>query len=113
MSPLYDFTCPSGHVNELLRPIGTDDAPCPRCGARARRSQVHRFDVVGPTVDTRGMYRRFCEASDEMGHATQKLEASLGRPVQGPRLWQQSKRRWREMQRVGEAPAYHRERTRS
>jgi hypothetical protein len=101
--PLYDFTCVRSHRTELVRPIGTEWIDCPVCGLTASRSHVHRFDVVGPTVDSRGLYRRFSEASDEIGYATSKLEATLERPVQGPQLWQRTKARVKEMQRVGEA----------
>lgn len=85
--PAYDYTCGAGHVTELVRPIGTDFVACPRCGSDAERSHVHLFDVVGPTVDTRGMARRFSEAMTERDHLAHKIEASTGVPVQMPDDW--------------------------
>ena len=102
---LYTFNCACGS-QDLVRPLGTEAVLCTVCGSEALRQHVYHFDVVGPTVDTRGLYRRYSEASAEMGYREARHEANTGQPVQGPRLWQQSKRRFREMQRVGEAPAY-------
>jgi hypothetical protein len=46
-----------------------------------------RFDVVGPTVDIRGMARRFTEASAEREDAYQRLEEHIQEPVQRPDDW--------------------------
>ena len=96
--PLYDYTCQRGHRQELIRPIGTEGVPCPACGGAAIRSHVHHFDVVGPTVDSRGLYRRYTEASAEISYAATK------QGVPGPRLWPQTKRRVKQMIAAGEAP---------
>ena len=84
---LYDYRCQAGHVYELVRPLGTDFVACPACGAEAERSHVHMFDVVGPTVDTRGMSRRFLEALREREHGFKKAEAEVGHPIPRPNDW--------------------------
>lgn len=101
--PLYDYTCPDGHTHEFVRPLGTEAVACATCRQEATRSRVHRIDVVGPTVDTRGMYRRFTEATSEMDHAATRVEQTTGRAVASPPLWQVAKSRAKEMQRRGEA----------
>lgn len=85
--PAYDYSCGAGHVTELVRPIGTDFVACPRCGAGAERSHVHHFDVVGPTVNTLGMARRFVESLSEREHGYQKAEASIGEAIPRPNDW--------------------------
>ena len=85
--PLYDYRCPDGHRVELVRPMGTDTVACPSCDGVAYRSRVHHFDVVGPTVDTRGMARRFVEAHAEREHEYSKAEAAVGNSIERPNDW--------------------------
>lgn len=102
--PLFDYTCPRGHVHELVRPLGTEGVPCPTCGQAATRSHVHRFDVRGPTVDTRGMFRRFNEATHELDHAATRIEANTGAPVATPSYYRMARARANAMIAAGEAP---------
>lgn len=85
--PAYDYTCGAGHVTELVRPIGTDFVACPRCGSDAERSHVHHTEIIGPTVNTLGMARRFTEAMSERDHAWATAEAKTGMPVPKPDDW--------------------------
>ena len=100
--PIYDYGCAQGHVTELVRPIGTAMIPCPTCGERAFKSEVHHFDVVAPTVDTRGMYRRFTEAVSEREDAYGRAEADLGQPLPRPDDWAVAKARAAAMAYHGE-----------
>ena len=99
---LYDYTCGEGHRHELVRPLGTDSVPCPRCGADAERSHIHRFDVVGPTVDTRGQTRRFVEAIGEMEYGFTSEEAKDGTSIERPDMWAPVMARTREKIKRGE-----------
>ena len=101
--PLYRFRCSCGLTAERLASMGTEQIQCPVCGSTAAREHVYRFDVVGPTVDTRGKFRRYQEASAEMEYAEQKTG------VPAPKIWPLTKRRVKEMNRRFEAP-YRRER---
>lgn len=98
---LYDYTCRQGHTVELVRPLGTDHVSCPICGVIASRSHVHRFDVVGPTVDTRGMVRRFLDASNAREEMIQKAEAA-GQRVERPNDWAAPKARAEAKMKRGE-----------
>ncbi len=86
--PNYEFRCDRGCTSMAVRPIGTEVTPCPTCGARSTRT--HRpmpFDVVGPTVDTRGMARRFTEAAAEREHTIQRFERDTDSVIQRPNDW--------------------------
>lgn len=87
--PIYEYDCPAGHRMELVRPIGTEHVQCGPCAdvgvdGVAVRSHIHHFDVVGPTVDTRGMARRFTEASQEREAVFAKVERETGQSVARP-----------------------------
>lgn len=102
--PLYDFRDADGHVTEALRPYGTMLIRC-RCGLPADRVEVNRgIGIVGPTTDTRGMFRRFQEASAEMDHAATRMEEQTGQPAETPNLWQVAKHRAVAMSTAGENP---------
>lgn len=103
--PLYDFRCPGGHTTEALRPLGTATTAC-ACGAVAERTGVNPgIGIVGPTTDTRGMYRRFREASAEIDYAAARHTQQTGRPATVPNLWQAAKHEARARVAAGEAPA--------
>ena len=89
-------------MHELVRPLGTDIVSCPSCGAEAERSHVHHFDVVGSTVDTRGDTRRFIEATAEMEHGYNRVEAETGERVQRPDVWSPVEARVRAKLKHGE-----------
>lgn len=76
---------------------------CPRCGTAVRRSGANRVAVAQPSVDTRGMFRRFSEATAELDHGYAKVEADLERPVRAPDLWREAKATHRAMVAAGEA----------
>ena len=59
--PLYEFECNSGHVTELVRPIGTEAVSCPTCKpglsdemrlewVARRRLVAAPAMIVGPTL---------------------------------------------------------------
>ena len=102
--PLFDYRCPDGHTHELVRHRGVEEIPCPTCGKAAVRSHVHRFDVRGPTVDTRGMFRRYQEASAELNHDATAIEQSTGQPVATPNYYELARARANAMVAAGEAP---------
>ncbi len=103
--PNYEFRCVRGCVSDLVRPLGTEQAACPFCGEPAARTHApSRFDVIGPTVDTRGMFRRWQEATSEIDHGASKIEANTGEPVQTPNFWKQAKQKAAAMVAAGEAP---------
>lgn len=99
---LFDYRCPDGHVHELVRSSSQEGLPCPTCGKAATRSHVHRFDVVGPTIDSRGMYRRYTEASQEIDHKATRIEEDRGVTLQTPNLWKAGKARANAMAKAGE-----------
>lgn len=95
-----------GHVSELVRPLGTIGVPCPVCGAAAIKSEVHHIDVVGPTVDTRGQFKRMMEASSEIDHAYTKVEQDRGVKLQSPSIYSQAKQKAHAMISAGEADSF-------
>lgn len=106
---LYDFACKFGHTTELIRSQAVHLVDCPVCGGPAVRSEVNRgIGIVGPTTDTRGMFRRFQTATQEMDYAASKIEASTGLPVQTPNLWQAAKREHQARVRANEPIATQR-----
>ena len=101
--PLYIFGCDQGHHAERVRPMGTETIDCPVCSKPARRSVLHTFHVVGPTVDTRGMFRRYQEASQEIDHSYSKIEESVGHPVQSPNYYKMGRRKAAALEAAGES----------
>lgn len=92
--PLYVFECPEhGRFEELVR-RGEDEWACPRCLAGCRRAYQYSVALGKPSVDLRGMYRRFSEASAE--HADKGVDMSGA--------WPAMKARGRAMDRAGENP---------
>lgn len=83
--------------------MAIESIECPGCAQPVRRTAANRIDVVGPTTDTRGLFRRFRESTAEIDHTFAKAEADLERPIQAPSLWQEAKRRAAAMTAAGEA----------
>ena len=103
--PIYDFRCSDGHTTEAIRPMSTEAIPC-ACGGEAHRTGVNPgIGIVGPTTDTRGMYRRFTEASAELDYSAQRYEQSTGQQAPNTGLWSAAKAQATAMTRAGEAPA--------
>jgi hypothetical protein len=101
--PLYDFRCSGAHVFERRLGHSLPSVPC-ACGRMAERLWTSPPAVVGPTTDTRGMYRRFTEASAEIDHNATRHEQRTGQPATVPNLWQAAKQRAGAMVAAGEAP---------
>lgn len=99
--PLFDYRCEIGHTSELIRPGSVYRVPCDACGGPADRIISGHVAIVGPTTDTRGMYRRFTEASAELNHA--------GADTVAPSLWGAAKQQAAAMVQAGEAPAIRKE----
>jgi len=102
--PLYEYRDRFGHVTEAIRPFGVDQIPCVQCGSLAARVAANRVSFKAPDIDTRGMFRRFSEASAEIDHAASKVEASIGQAVQTPDLWGAARQRAAAIERAGESP---------
>ena len=90
--PLYDFRCSESHTTEAIRPSEVRRIACPLCDLVADRQFSSRVGIVGPTTDMRGMFRRYQEASAEMG----------GPPSQ---TWSAAKAQANAMTAAGEAPS--------
>lgn len=108
--PLYVYGCSQGHRTEWIRPVGTSDADCGTCEERhCPRVYQYSVAITQPEVDTRGLFRRFQEASSEMDYAAGRVEAATGQQVESPRLWQHAKARAAAMSRAGENPVARRQ----
>lgn len=102
--PIYDFACDGGHLTEAIRPMACEVIAC-RCGRDARRTGVNPgIGVVGPTTDTRGMFRRYQEASAEMEDRAQRFERETGQAAPDNGLWRAAKQRAAAIERAGENP---------
>lgn len=100
--PLYEFAC-GRHITEAVRPMGTEFIKCPTCDHNAWRT--HRpthFQVVGPTVDTRGMFRRYTEATQEIDHAATTVEANTGEAAPAMPMWTAAQARAAAFAHAGE-----------
>ena len=106
---LYDYRCPTGHVVERRLDHDPGCLTCP-CGMMAERIWTSPPSIVGPTTDTRGMFRRFTEATAEIDHAATRIEQQTGQTVQTPNLWQAAKQRAAAMDAAGESPFTSKER---
>ncbi len=92
--PLYVFECPEHGRFERLVPMGTTQANC--CVQHGARPRAYGYSVAlgSPAVDTRGMFRRFREASAEL--------ADKGVSTAG--LFQEARSTANAMIRAGENP---------
>lgn len=102
--PRYDYRCPSGHVTDTFRPMACSGIDCPVCGSTAERIISRGAAITRPETDTRGMFRRFTEATAEMGYKADRIEQSTGQTVTAPDFWHYSKERAQQMISAGEAP---------
>ena len=103
--PLYDYACGNcGNITEMIQPMDRDLIVCPVCVSPARRIAANRVAITAPETDTRGMFRRYREASAEIDHAATRIEQSTGQPVQTPNYWLAAKQRVQGMKAAGEAP---------
>jgi hypothetical protein len=103
--PLFDFHCAAGHTTEAIRPAEVGGIACPVCARMARRTGVNvGIGIVGPTTDTRGMYRRFQESTQEIDHAATRYERDHGQRAALPNLWGIAKTEAAARAAAGEAP---------
>lgn len=105
--PLYSYVCSRGHTTELLRNMSVEVVCCTVCDSPAPRSPANRIAITAPTIDSRGMFRRYSEASAEIDYAASKEEARTGQTVQTPDLWSAAKARAAAIERAGEHPLPH------
>ncbi len=92
--PLFDFRCDLGHIHEAIRSTGATVNCCPTCGQDAQRIYSRPAALTHREPDTRGMFRRFSEASAELDH----------HGVDTSGAWKQAKRTADAMIRAGENP---------
>lgn len=78
---------------------------CVECLEDTERQAAYRVAVTAPEADTRGMFRRYREATAEIDHAVTKVEQSTGQAVQTPNYWRAAKQRAQSMIAAGEAPS--------
>ncbi len=64
------------------------------CGLVAIREAANRVAITEPSADTRGMFRRFTEASHELAHTTGSESSND---------WQRAKQRAQAITSAGEA----------
>jgi putative FmdB family regulatory protein len=103
--PLYDVRCEQGHQHEVLRHWTEADAvACPDCGGPAQRTYNYRVAIGQPATDTRGLFRRFTEASSEIDYAATTAEQNTGQALQTPNIWRHAKAKAAAMVAAGEAP---------
>jgi hypothetical protein len=102
--PLYEYKCPKHGIIEAIRRMDCAAIPCWVCLAPAERVAANRVAITAPEADTRGMFRRYREASAEIDHAATRIEQSTGQPVQTPNYWLAAKQRVQGMKAAGEAP---------
>lgn len=107
--PLYDYRCVRGHVTESIQSVTQSVIPCAVCQSPANRMSVYVFGITKPEVDTRGMFRRFQDASAEIDRAATKVEQSTGQAVKTPNFWKQAQARAQAMTAAGESPAVRKE----
>ena len=111
---LYTYICNLAHTTEAIRPLDTSLIPCEVCQRVATRVRVNRgVSIVAPTVDTRGMFRRYQEATAELNMAASSIEADTGGVVRTPNYWKLAKRRAAAMAAANESPVVPKERFRS
>jgi len=106
--PIYTYRCPGcGHTAEMLRPVTVEAVIC-SCGQRAPRVTVNRVAVIAPAgPDSRGMFRRYQESTQEIDYAASKEEARTGQDVRTPDLWSAAKATAAAIERAGENPLPH------
>ncbi len=92
--PLYVFECPEHGRDERLVKAGTARASCPACTRLMPRVYGYALAITHPEVDTRGMFRRYQEASAD-------LAAKGAEPAA---RWPEVRRRAQAMTAAGENP---------
>lgn len=95
--PLYQFSCPDGHVTERRVPSYDVQIIACACGEAASRASVNRINFggyastkLGEAVDHND-YRRFSEASAELDYTAAKYE-SEGATVTAPSFFNEAKK---------------------
>lgn len=92
--PLYIFECPEHGRDERLCKVGTIKSSCKHCTYLMPRVYQYAVALGHAEPDTRGMFRRFQEASADLD----------AKGVNTPGLWDATKRRAQAMAAAGESP---------
>lgn len=109
MSPLYRFHCePCGADSMVIRPLGTEAAPCRVCGDVVQRAPAFCTAFVvdpAPVPDDQKRYDLglFQEAAAERDYYHRREEDRAQRELPSPSLWKQA-RRQASLVRSGQAP---------
>lgn len=101
---MHDYRCGNGHTDERLMAPAPAFVDCRFCGDKAERIAANRVAIGSPYVDTRGLYRRYVEASSEMDFAATRIEQNTGQRVETPNFWKSSSERAKQVIASGEAP---------
>lgn len=104
--PLYQFSCPAGHLTEKrVQSYDVQVIAC-ACGEAASRGTVNRINFggyastkLGEAVDHND-YRRFTEASAELDYTATKYE-SEGAEVKTPSMFLEAKKLAPKLQAAG------------
>lgn len=104
--PIYIYGCSQGHRSERIVPVGTATMACTTCDEQdCGRVYSYTVAITRPEADTRGMFRRYQEASAEMNHTAERIEANTGSPVSPPNVWKTARARAQAMTAAGENTA--------
>lgn len=99
--PLYDYRCVRGHVTESIQSVTCSVLACAVCQSPANRQAANRVAITAPEVDTRGMFRRFQDATHDLDHRASQREAQ-GETVTTPNFWKLAKQRAQAIESAGE-----------
>lgn len=92
--PLYVFECHEHGRVERLCPVGQAESVCAHCALLMPKVYGYSVAITQPEPDTRGIFRRYQEASAELDH----------RGVDTSGAWKQAKRTAGAMIAAGESP---------
>ncbi len=104
--PLFTYICTAGHSHDALGQVRSPSCrPCPECGGQAERQQFYANTVIGetrtPLDEKRYDIKEFEEASAEVEYAHEKAQNEAGRELKTPSMWNESKRRAKDLERKG------------
>ena len=105
MSPLYTFSCPSGHEHDALGAVATPSRLCPECAAPAQRQSIYGPTLVGavrvPVDQKEVRIKDFQEAGAELEYADDRAKAGGDPTVASPSLWKRSTAAAADLKRRG------------
>ena len=104
MSPLYTFSCPSGHEHDALGAVATPSRLCPECAAPAQRQSIYGPTLVGAVRVPAGQkevgLKDYNEATAELEYAESRAKSG-GNPAPTTSLWNQAARQAADLQKRG------------